>query len=220
MSGSTVGIIGEYLTFTSTLVASPMRNGDLGEVHLFDVDGSTVPFNLRGLVTATGLRNQNFDTTAKEPEIVDLRHLTLPAALPLEDFTMHIEPDWQGDTQNCLLMHRHEGRQAYRVNVLDKLETLHHLFVEQGLSAQQKNLCRPASLSNSPGEVRFKVRSINLATFHGWQFPSRCTRAKRAAASTAPKKDFSSWRHLVRMLSRELSPWRIGTTSTSFSCSL
>jgi hypothetical protein len=171
VSGSTVGVIGKYLTFTSTLVASPMRNEDLGKVHLLDVDGSTVPSNLRGLVTATGLRNPNFDTTAKESEIVDLRELTLPAALPLKDFTMHIEPDWQGDTQNCLLTHRHEGRLVYRVNVLDKLETLHHLFVEQGLSAQQKNLYRPASISNSPDEVRFKVRRINLATFHGWQFP-------------------------------------------------
>lgn len=59
----------------------------------------------------------------------------------------------------------------YRVNVLDKLETLHHLFVEQGLYGEQKNLYRPALLSNSPGDARFRVKKINLATFHGWRFP-------------------------------------------------
>jgi hypothetical protein len=84
---------------------------------------------------------------------------------------MHIETDWQGNTQNCLLTHRHEGRLVYRVNVLDKLETLHHLFVEQGLSAERKNLYRPAFTFHGSGDARFRVRKINLATFHGWRFP-------------------------------------------------
>ena len=51
---------------------------------------------------------------------------------------MHIETDWQGNTQNCLLTHRHEGRLVYRVNVLDKLETLHHLFVEKACLLSEK----------------------------------------------------------------------------------
>jgi hypothetical protein len=95
------------------LVSPIVSPEDIGTFKLLDVDASGVPRDLRGLVrpgNAFGFSTYFDDSVL--PRRVKERG-------PSEDFTKHIEADWDGDSQRLNICVRYKGRRLGTLNPVD-----------------------------------------------------------------------------------------------------
>jgi hypothetical protein len=116
---SCVGIVERRALFASSLVSPIVSPEDIGTFKLLDVDASGVPRDLRGLVrpgNAFGFLTYLDDSVL--PRRVKERG-------PSEDFTKHIEADWDGDSQRLNICVRYKGRRLGTLNPVDA----DHLFL-------------------------------------------------------------------------------------------
>jgi len=161
---SSIGVIGKLILVTSTLLSSPSNNTELGKMHLLDIDSTAIPSNARGIITpgvATPITFNKSDWT-----IQSLDNIKDSGRGPIEDFTLHLEPDWERDVQTCLLNHRYKGRLVTKIDALQKLEAMHHLFVETGIPEGQKNSYEVLQPETRSSEHWLNVVEIGLEDFH------------------------------------------------------
>jgi hypothetical protein len=109
-----VGIIRNRTLLCNSLIKPCRTPADIGGFTLLDVDTSGIPRDYRGFV-----RPGNCDKDG--PEKVRVRSSMNAAANlrlrgPEVDLTKHIEPDWNGNPENVLLVIRYKGRRMGSVN--------------------------------------------------------------------------------------------------------
>ena len=107
----TIGIIGKLTLVWSALLGSPVREEDLGKFTLLDVDPTCIPCSSAGIITP-GHQTAVKTVLPRNPNPEDVQHTPTTDMSPqsLQDFTIHIEPDWGYDTQACLVTYRYKGR--------------------------------------------------------------------------------------------------------------
>lgn len=110
-----LGILGKLPVVYSSLVRGKLEN--FGKFSLIDVDATCIPSSISGVVLpgrSKGL-SKHFPETPDCQAVRSLRVDSLPD-MTNDDFTTHIEPDWDYDTQTCLLVYRYKGRMIHRLN--------------------------------------------------------------------------------------------------------
>lgn len=114
MSNRYLGIIGKRALLVNSLVAESDNPQALGRFTILDVAVGHIPCDSEGLIRpgAAALFAEEYETI--DPSI----HIpqTIVPTSPDEDFTKHIEPDWDGNPETVLLVMRYKGRRVATLN--------------------------------------------------------------------------------------------------------
>ncbi|KAH6680208.1 hypothetical protein B0J14DRAFT_578081 [Halenospora varia] len=111
---STIGIHGKISVVTNSLLGSINFNDSATHFCLLDTDPTTIPSNARGIISS-GVQDSSIrkplmlsDDCLQDIDKVDRKRIG-------ENFTSHIEPDWENDVQQCQVVFRYKGRLVSRV---------------------------------------------------------------------------------------------------------
>jgi hypothetical protein len=109
-----------------------------------------------------------------QPKLVDeiqIQELTQQGRAN-DDFTIHIEPDWNYDSQTCLVTYRHKGRVVHRLNPRQiDLVLARYMFDES--RATKPNIEDASQVSSSSNESQappYKIpTSYNMISLNGFE---------------------------------------------------
>ena len=107
-----IGYVGKRILLINSLLKSPTSISGIGGFTILDVDAGGIPRDAEGCVVPsipTGLRTWEDTHPPRVNEHIDLSG-------PPEDFTRHIEPDWDGVPERLLLCIRYKGRRIGSLN--------------------------------------------------------------------------------------------------------
>lgn len=118
-----VGLVGKLTIVTSSLMGEADSPEKVEKFWLLDIDPSCIPCAQNGVILS-GRQEQCASTEPiHSPMEVDVSDTPKPV---LKDFTSHIEPDWDHDSQKVLVAYRHDGRIVHRISPFESdLRTLH-----------------------------------------------------------------------------------------------
>ncbi|KAF2654708.1 hypothetical protein K491DRAFT_758799 [Lophiostoma macrostomum CBS 122681] len=109
-----LGVVAKRTIICNSLIKPCLTPSDIGRFSVIDVDTSGVPRDDNGLVRP-GIPDRPGHHLAKAiPERPAQQPLKVTG--PAEDFTKHIEADWQGNPQTMLLVMRYKGRRIGTIN--------------------------------------------------------------------------------------------------------
>ena len=177
IDGQTIGILGKLTLLGSSLLGQAATLEDVGKFVLMDIDASCIPSNVAGIVRpgnqpkAGKLTPQSSRLSALDVQLEDIWRQSQDI-----DFSCHIEPDWEFDTQRCLVVYRSGGRLVHRVNPLlidcALLECSSH--VRKTITDAQQSPARPIVVLEQvkiPEQQNPTVASachlVTLDQFHG-----------------------------------------------------
>lgn len=106
-----IGFVGKRIILVSSLIKPCESVKDIGRFVLLDTDAGNIPRDSSGLVL-TGIPHGLRSWDDHPPPVIDdiqLRGID-------EDFTRHIEPDWDGNPERTLLCIRYKGRRIASLN--------------------------------------------------------------------------------------------------------
>jgi hypothetical protein len=166
-----VGIMGKVPVLYSSLVRGRPEN--FGKFSLLDIDASAIPSSDNGIVVPGDAKATQF---LKSPEVVNRSTAILPKMLRdvhietlikpnarEEDFTLHIEPDWNNDSQTCLVVYRHKGRVITRANPRQiDLALAHHIFDKEA-----EEVVAECDDNSPPYQTPVDCEIIRLSAFQG-----------------------------------------------------
>ncbi|KAK0640136.1 hypothetical protein DIS24_g9665 [Lasiodiplodia hormozganensis] len=104
-----LGVVGKRALLASSLIRGCHSPQDIGRFILLDVDVGGVPTSSDGLV-------RGGDGEYLEKDYVDETAVSISKYGGDEDFTRHIEPDWEGNPELMLLCIRYKGRRITTLN--------------------------------------------------------------------------------------------------------
>jgi hypothetical protein len=111
----TIGIHGKIPIVSSGLLATGDTANHAMKFCLIDIDTSAIPCNARGLVISGD--SSPLVRIKVVPEDKDLCDVDGVNTTRLDqDFTSHIEPDWDNDIQACQVVFRYKGRIIRRLS--------------------------------------------------------------------------------------------------------
>lgn len=136
---STLGVHGKITTVAACLLAATNSTETVGKFYILDTDSTAIPSNARGLISSgPQVSFIRFATAPGDEDLQDLEQVMLTGLT--EDFTSHIEPDWDHDLQQCQIVFRFKGRIVARLapvsleapwtNSIVRCEILEHLRPE------------------------------------------------------------------------------------------
>ena len=174
-----LGIIGKLSLVWSTLLGAPANPEDFGKLFLLDIDPTCIPSSAAGIVYP-GLQIAAKSAAPKCDKVDEVAGLLSGASFnegssePAEDFTTHIEPDWEVDTQTCLIAYRHKGRIVHRLSPWLISVSLWNKFYEKNMRLNDRKRmeatatqARPSRGTPSPTQVRH----VRLEEFYGGFVP-------------------------------------------------
>lgn len=106
LDGTPIAVPGKLTIVTSGHLASLTSASSVPRCFLLDIDPTAIPSDTRGAIFSGEpcfFRNEIRPGATQELRDVDF------SGLP-EDFTFHIEPDWDQDSQRCQTLFRFRGR--------------------------------------------------------------------------------------------------------------
>jgi hypothetical protein len=110
----TIGVHGRISAVSSSLLGAVNSHACAMQFCLLDTDSTAIPSNVRGIVkSGRQPRTLLAFHDAKDDTLQNLEDVD-PAGLG-EDFTSHIEPDWDNDVQLCQVVFRFKGRVIERL---------------------------------------------------------------------------------------------------------
>jgi hypothetical protein len=114
LDNSAIRIHGKISVVTKSLLGSINFNDSATHFCLLDTDPTTIPSNARGIINS-GVQDSN----VRKPLMLSddcLQDLNIFYRKSIEeDFTSHIEPDWENDIQQCQVVFRYKGRLVGRM---------------------------------------------------------------------------------------------------------
>jgi hypothetical protein len=105
-----LGIIQRRAVFANSLLSTCLVPEDIGKFKLIDIDASGVPRDMYGVVRP----GHAFGFQPHFENLMPARRIKEHG--PPEDFTKHIEADWDGDAQRMSVCVRYKGRRLTTVN--------------------------------------------------------------------------------------------------------
>ncbi|KAE9369889.1 hypothetical protein N431DRAFT_427969 [Stipitochalara longipes BDJ] len=119
-----LGIIERRAVFANSLLSPCLTPQDIGKFKLIDVDASGIPKDMYGIIRPGYCFpfQPHFDNTTIPRRII--------ARGPPEDFTKHIEADWDGDAQRMTICIRYKGRRLATVNPCTADQVFIYTYVE------------------------------------------------------------------------------------------
>ncbi|KAL8754099.1 MAG: hypothetical protein Q9184_005221 [Pyrenodesmia sp. 2 TL-2023] len=165
-----IGILGKLPVLYTSLVGC--RPGNFGMFSLLDIDPSCIPSGTNGVVSPGNAGNAIKCT--QNDSITDATRLGLTLledvgvaklqGSSMNDFTIHIEPDLDYDSQTCLITYRHRGRIVHRLNPRQVDLVLAGPIFNEG---QDPDLA-PERSDNSPPYLKpTSCRLTSLSAFEG-----------------------------------------------------
>jgi hypothetical protein len=112
----TTGVIAKLCILSASMLGLSTSRIQAGKPYLLDIDGTCIP-NRQGIVLP-GRTATSSKAVADEGFLQPLDH-TIRLQGCAEDFTAHIEPDWDNDRQTSLICFRSKGRIVQRLSPLD-----------------------------------------------------------------------------------------------------
>ena len=172
---TTIGIIGKLSLLDSCMLGCPRSMDEIGHLVLLDTDSSIIPSNAMGIVSAGTMPPVRALRTFSR---VPLKDIEAELHTEQDDFTSHIEPDWENDAGACMVVYRYGGRLVYKTNVR-YLETLlwdsinyrkkyrHELYTNSAPNPAQSS--EQTSISAEPALSLGNLQMVDLDGFHGGQ---------------------------------------------------
>ena len=157
---TSIGMIGKLSLLDSSVLGGPCAVDEIGQFVLLDIDTSAIPSNARGLVSAGKATNVQSTTPSQTSPVFDIERNLLTKT---EDFTSHIEPDWEHDVQACLVVYRYKGRIIHKVNVRQHEKILWDWICD--CREERKSESRPTDVK--PIETPDDLELVDLDSFHG-----------------------------------------------------
>jgi hypothetical protein len=175
-----VGILGKIPVLYSSLVRG--NPGNFGKFSLLDIDPSCIPSNTSGVVfpgnakatpfhTPQGLPNSGAVFQPKPVDEIQIQELIQQGRAD-DDFTIHIEPDWNYDSQTCLVTYRHKGRVVHRLNPRQiDLVLARYMFDEScATKSNIEDASQASSSSNESQAPPYKIpTSCNMISLSGFE---------------------------------------------------
>ncbi len=170
-----LGIIGKLSLVESTLLGATADSEDFGKLFLLDVDPASIPCSAAGVVYPGCSVPVRFKAP-KSGSAEDISDLSLEEveAETADDFTTHIEPDWDYDTQTCLVAYRHRGRIVHRLDPWLISISLWKKYYEHNMRNKDNKYVAAAVELNQASRKRpasTRVHRICLEEFHGGMAP-------------------------------------------------
>lgn len=112
----TIGIHGKISVVCASLLGAVRSQTCVSKLVLLDIDSTAIPSNVKGIIRS-GVKQSLPPIKPRSRQDVTLQNLDSvdPAGLA-EDFTCHIEPDWDNDIQLCQVVYRFKGRLIARLS--------------------------------------------------------------------------------------------------------
>ncbi|KAI0382277.1 hypothetical protein F5Y04DRAFT_253383 [Hypomontagnella monticulosa] len=109
-----VGVVAKLSLVSGSILGQSVDKITAARFHLLDVDTSCIPNNANLILSGEQPYSQRRSASTN---LESLDNMELAEAR--EDFTAHIEPDWQHDANSCLVAYRDEGRMVQRFSPLN-----------------------------------------------------------------------------------------------------
>jgi hypothetical protein len=173
---TTVGVVAKLTVVTLATLGDVASTYDCGKFALLDVDTSCIPCNKRGIVGMGWVASLSPTRWEKgNTQLDNLAQIDLKSSG--EDFTTHIEPDWNNDPQCVLLAFRHRGRLVCRLTqdvIEGSFESGWLAFPQQcdrGFSAHTESDTGGHDDDNTLGTHFTNLAVVPLEHFHGNRLP-------------------------------------------------
>lgn len=112
---STIGVVGKISVVSSSLLAYADTAEQAMKFCLLDIDSTAIPSSTKGIVRSG--ESSALVNVCVAPKDERLRNVNELGTEGLEeDFTSHIEPDWDNDVQACQVVFRYKGRIIRRLS--------------------------------------------------------------------------------------------------------
>jgi len=138
-----VGVVAKLCLLTASMLGKSTDSSSASRIYLLDIDGSCIP--TRGNVVIGGQQpsflEELIDDAPRRMRATDLES-------GLEDFTVHIEPDWRVDKNTCLIAYRAGGRMVHRLNPIN---------IDIAMAMETRSRRRP-------GDIQFQQQSTSQIT--------------------------------------------------------
>jgi len=142
---------------TSTVLGTMISSNDVGRFCLLDIDASCVPSNAHGILRhGTSYFSKMLPINEHRDELANW------ALIDSDDgdgFSIHIESDWDYDTQTSVMAYRHQGRlvQCLSPELIDRA---FGLMSSQG-EYHQKSPARGSNTKTNTDELSRPLRPIS-----------------------------------------------------------
>ncbi|KAF4625483.1 hypothetical protein G7Y89_g12688 [Cudoniella acicularis] len=158
------GVVAKICLLTASMIGEGNDAEAASKFFLLDVDRSCIP-NTSGIVMSGSRTSPDRETVSPDMlcELpVDINELR---GVP-EDFTVHIEPDWNNDNQKCMVVYRDNGRIVHRLSPAD-CDVATVLCAHPTGATQTDRFREIAGMTAPSPENRENVYLIPLSKFHG-----------------------------------------------------
>lgn len=109
MNAEVIGLHGKLTLLAASMLGHADSNDTIRKFHLLDMDATAIPSNVQGIIqSGTFISYTEPGIPTSEDKLQHFQSLT-PDSLD-EDFSSHIEPDWDNDVQTCQIVFRYKGR--------------------------------------------------------------------------------------------------------------
>ena len=160
----TIGVLGKLCVLHASLLGGAHLPEKNSELHVLDIDASCIPSTALGIVRP-GKQPECIKSTSVAP-LLEVNEDTLRTiarqSKKVLDFTSHIEPDWDFDTQTCLVTYRYGGRLIHRID--PKLSEM--AILNWSLSIWQDSTTNQSHEENGNPELP-RAHSAGLEDFFG-----------------------------------------------------
>ena len=188
-----LGIIGKLSLVFSTLLGATAEPEEFGKLFLLDVDPSSIPCSAAGVVYP----GRSIPVTFKAPRSDLLENITDLSLEEVEaeatdDFTTHIEPDWDYDTQTCMVAYRYRGRIVHRLDPwLISISLWNKYYEHEMRNKDGKRVAAVLKLDQHSQKRRpsTRVHRVSLKEFHGGVAPfpeENLVQAREEAGADTP----------------------------------
>lgn len=118
INDSSIGVHGRITIVPMSMLGHADSIESVSRFCLLDFDSSAIPSNARGMIlSGQPLQHIEVRTVPNKEKLCDIRGISATASLD-EDFSSHIEPDWDNDVQSCQIVYRYKGRMVRRFSPL------------------------------------------------------------------------------------------------------
>ena len=186
---STIGILSKLTVLPMVMLGSQLEPQHAWQLCLLDCDTSFIPSNTSGCVQE-GLRSYLIATDVEESTETNFQGRELRHRFDsdnTEDFTPHIEPDWDNDVQCSILVYRHKDRivssmpSSSILAALNRDEILYRASITDGHSQPVPEAVRACGLQE---------RVDNWATWADIELPACILSNTSMRAVLASPRDF------------------------------
>lgn len=162
LGNTAIGVIAKLCLVPASMLGKSTNTATAGQLHLLDIDGTCIP-NREGVIISGDSRP--LQTNSLGPTIAPVALNAIDMTGIPKDFTVHIEPDYKGDRDACLIAYRDSGRLVQLMSPVNV-----DFAVVKSAQNTENQQQQPNSVEVSPYR---DVHLVPIHSFHGGNIVTR-----------------------------------------------